>query len=123
MRQDSNDEVLLTLIKAKIEQVHHRMRTQQIEEQQLEKAEANENQHSLKCIQTITKALKSFNKNETGDVIVGEASISAESLIDYIKVVDFAVEIHLQQGLTEEAKKLRPQLPVLSEHEKLIEAS
>jgi hypothetical protein len=27
VRQDSNDEVLLTLIKAKIEQVHHRMRT------------------------------------------------------------------------------------------------
>jgi hypothetical protein len=38
-------------------------------------------------------------------------------------VVDFAVEIHLQQGLTEEAKKLRPDLPVLTEHEKLIEAS
>lgn len=27
VRQDSNEEVLLTLIKAKIEQVHHRMRT------------------------------------------------------------------------------------------------
>ena len=27
VRQDSNDEMLLTLIKAKIEQVHHRVRT------------------------------------------------------------------------------------------------
>jgi hypothetical protein len=57
----------------------------------------SQNQHSLKCIQTVTKALKSFNKpKSTGDIItVGDASVPAETLIDYLKVVDFAAEIHV----------------------------
>jgi hypothetical protein len=43
------------------------------------------------------KALKSFNKpKSTGDIItIGDASIPVENLIDYFKVVNFAIEIHL----------------------------
>ena len=58
-------------------------------------AESLYNQHSLKCIQTVTKALKSFNK-PNGDVIIGDVKVASTSLIDYITVLDFAVEINLQ---------------------------
>lgn len=100
------------MIKAKIEQIHHNIRVdQQLSEKNLaelscENFSKAQETSSLKCFQTLNKLEIALNP-EIDHVHINEATkLNAKNVVEYVAMIRFKVEMHMQQGLYKEALQI-----------------